>query len=127
MGTFFTLVTDPPLKKIMHENGEDYIEVLTSVKRRDFYQFVGDAQDLTKKSDQLTFGTEKLFEMFVRGWSVVDEQGSKVPVSTDMYNQLSLEQGRWIDEKLQEHLQSITGTQVREDEGKSETSAETTV
>ena len=127
MGNFLVLVADPPKKKIMHENGQDYIEVVTSVKRRDFYQFVGDAQDLTKKSDQLTFSTEKLFEMFVRGWSLVDESGNPVPVSVSIYNQLDLEQGRWVDERLQEHLQSLTGTQVREDEGKSETSVETTV
>ena len=126
MGKFLQLISDPPKTKLMHENGEDFIEVLTSVKRREFYQFIGDAQDLQRKADQLTFTTEQLFILFVRGWSLTDEHGNPVPVSVDFYNQLSLEVGQWIDSKLQEHLQSIIGKQVKEDEGKSENSPETT-
>lgn len=125
MGSFLQLIADPPKVKIYHENGEDFIEVLSSVKRRDFYRFIGDAQDLTRKADQLTFTTEQLFVLFVTGWSLTDEHGNAVPVAVDHYNNLSLEVGQWIDGKLQEHLQSLIGKQVREDEGKSEASPET--
>ena len=56
---------------------------------------------------------------------MVDENDNPIVCNPQQYNKVSLEVGQWIDARLQEHLQTFIGKQVKEDEGKSENSPET--
>jgi len=89
---------------------EDYIVVLEDISRREFSQLLRviprDTESIT--ADSAEGFTLALFNLFVKGWSVVDNDGKSVPVSEEAYFMLSREAANLIDAAVIEHFNSIT-------------------
>lgn len=90
----------------------DFIEVRVDVSKRDFNNLihnipttVGDAGLTPGEADDFT---RFLFELFVVGWSLKDDDGNTVIPTSEMYLSLSREAALAIDTALVEHFNTLT-------------------
>jgi hypothetical protein len=89
---------------------EDYIDVLADISRRQFRDLVRilprDAEGITL--DSADSFTVYLFNLFVKGWSVADEDGKAVPVSEENYMLLDSNASALVDAAVVEHFNTLT-------------------
>jgi hypothetical protein len=98
-------------KRIDLSNGE-YIEVVADISKRTFNDLVrAMPQDVSDQGMTPTQGTQfqsAVFEAFVKGWSVEDENGTPLEADVDTYLSLPNEFASEIDEALMDHFTSLT-------------------
>lgn len=90
---------------------EDYIDVLSDISRRQFSELmrIVPRQEELSVEDAEGF-TVALFSLFVKGWSVTDEDGTPVAPTEENYYALSREASGLVDNAVIEHFNSLTPT-----------------
>jgi hypothetical protein len=93
---------------------DEWIDVRADISRRAFNTLVSilpaevgqDGYDVTIAV--VGEFSAALFEAFVTGWSVVDEDGNPVPATEENYELLSRESAQRIDQAIGEHFNSLS-------------------
>lgn len=69
------------------------------------------------RQGQLNF-LEGWFKLAVMDWSLEDDDGNRLKPSVTEYRELSLEAGKWVDEELGKHIETLVGKEQAEEEKK---------
>ena len=105
------------------EIGEgDYIDVVEDISRRQFSDLLkampSDLENISiEGAEEFTLA---LFNLFVKGWSVVYEDGEPVPVTDDNYFALSRDAAVSIDAAIIEYFNSLTPTPQEQSKSKND-------
>ena len=100
-------------KRIMIADDE-WIEVRSDISRKQFNKLVSILPaEVGQEGYDVTIAvvgefSAALFETFVTGWSVVDDNGMPVPATEENYELLSRESAQKIDAAIGEHFNSLS-------------------
>lgn len=91
----------------------DFLEVREGVSKKQFRSLLDKLPEEWDSDKGFTPGqaddfSTALFDMLVIDWSLVDEEGAKVPASVDNYVNLERGAAATVDVKLVEHFNELT-------------------